>query len=47
LESLGDKLKARRIYQDGIQVADQRGDILTQRKMESRIRSMDIESVEK
>lgn len=40
LESLGDIKKAREVYERGIQVADSLGDIMTQRKMESRLRSI-------
>lgn len=38
LESLGDIKKALEIYERGIKVADAKGDMMTQRKMESRIR---------
>ena len=41
LEALGDKEKAKRIYQQGIKVADERGDMMTQKKMESRLRNLD------
>lgn len=41
LESLGDLNKAREIYRKGIKVADGRGDIMPQRKMESRLRELD------
>lgn len=37
LEALGDTPKARRIYERGIQVAAERGDMMTQKKMESRL----------
>ena len=40
LEALGDKEKARKIYARGIKVADQRGDMMTQKKMESRLRDL-------
>ena len=40
LEGLGDFKKAREVYGRGIQVADELGDIMTQRKMESRLRSI-------
>ena len=40
LEALGDKEKARKIYTRGIKVADQRGDMMTQKKMESRLRAL-------
>jgi len=45
LEGLGDNEKALRIYRQGIRVADQRGDIMPQKKMESRLKS--IESPQK
>ncbi len=44
LEGLNDFKKAREIYQRGMKVADERGDIMTQRKMESRIRELDKKS---
>ena len=39
-ESLGNKEKAVEIYKQGIFVADKKGDIMTQRKMEARIRKL-------
>ena len=39
-ESLGNKEKAIEIYKQGIFVADKKGDIMTQRKMEARIRKL-------
>ena len=41
LEDLGDFKKAETIYHAGIKVADERGDIMTQRKMESRLRALE------
>ncbi len=41
LEALGDFEKARKIYNRGIQVAEARGDMMTQKKMESRLRALD------
>lgn len=41
LEGLGDKEKASKIYLQGIKVADERGDIMPQRKMESRLRVLE------
>ena len=38
-ESLGNKEKATEIYKEGIIVADKKGDIMTQRKMEARLRT--------
>lgn len=40
LESLGDLKQACEIYQKGILAADAHGDIMTQRKMESRLRNL-------
>jgi tetratricopeptide (TPR) repeat protein len=40
LEALGDKAKARTVYERGIKVADERGDLMTLKKMESRIRAI-------
>lgn len=40
LEALGDKPKAKTIFTKGIQVAEKNGDVMTQRKMESRIRQL-------
>ncbi len=42
-EGLGNKEKAKKIYERGIKVADERGDVMTQRKMESRIRVLNGE----
>ena len=42
LEALGDKEKAKKIYLQGIKVADAKGDMMTQKKMESRLRNLDI-----
>ncbi len=39
-EALGSKEKAVEIYKQGIAVADKKGDIMTQRKMEARIRTI-------
>ncbi len=39
-ESLGNKEKAVEIYKQGIVIADKKGDIMTQRKMEARIRTL-------
>ena len=41
LEGLGDFKKARAIYEKGIRVADERGDVMTQKKMESRLRAIE------
>lgn len=40
LEALGDLKKAQEIYQKGIQVAAGRGDLMTQKKMESRLKAL-------
>lgn len=40
LEALGDIKKAQEIYERGIKVADEKGDMMTQRKMESRLRAL-------
>ena len=40
LESLGDSKKAKSAYEKGIKVAEGRGDVMTQRKMEARIRGL-------
>ena len=40
LEALGDTAKARSAYEKGIRVADGRGDVMTQKKMESRLRGL-------
>lgn len=40
LEALGDLKKAAEIYAKGIQVADARGDVMTLRKMEARLRNL-------
>jgi len=39
-EALGNKEKAVEIYKQGITVADKKGDMMTQRKMEARIRNL-------
>lgn len=39
-EALGNKEKAVEVYRQGIQVADKKGDIMTQRKMEARLRTL-------
>lgn len=39
-EALGDKEKAAEIYKQGIAVADKKGDMMTQRKMEARLRTL-------
>lgn len=39
-EALGDLKKAGEIYQKGIQVAAERGDLMTQKKMESRVTAL-------
>ncbi len=44
LESLSDFKKAREIYERGIKVAGEKGDMMTQKKMESRLRSLDPQS---
>ncbi len=40
LEVLGDKTKAGKIYTRGIEIAAERGDRMTQKKMESRLRAL-------
>ncbi len=40
LEALGDLKKAREIYRKGIQVAEGKGDMMTQKKMESRAKAI-------
>ena len=40
LESLGDLKKAQEVYERGIRTADARGDMMTQKKMESRLRAI-------
>ncbi len=40
LEALGDKAKARKIYTRGIEAAGKSGDMLTQKKMESRLNTL-------
>lgn len=40
MEALGDIKKAREIYEQGIRTADSQGDMMTQRKMEARIRNL-------
>lgn len=40
LEALGDFKKAKTVYEKGIRVADGHGDVMTQRKMESRLRAL-------
>lgn len=42
LEALGDKKKAQEIYQKGIKVADAKGDLMTLKKMESRLRALNV-----
>jgi tetratricopeptide (TPR) repeat protein len=41
LEAIGDKGKAKQVYLKGIKVADERGDMMTQKKMESRLRALE------
>lgn len=41
LEALNDFKKARDIYARGIKIADTKGDMMTQRKMESRVRALE------
>jgi tetratricopeptide (TPR) repeat protein len=41
LEGLGDFKKAKEIYLKGVKVADEKGDMMTQRKMESRLRAIE------
>lgn len=41
LEGLGDFKKAKAIYLKGVKVADEKGDMMTQRKMESRLRAIE------
>lgn len=40
LESLGDTKKAKSVYEMGIKVAEEKGDMMTQKKMESRVRGI-------
>lgn len=40
LEGLGDPKKALEIYQKGVKIAEKQGDVLTQRRMESRIKAL-------
>ena len=42
LEALGDFKKAGIIYERGIKVAQEKGDMMTQKKMESRLRSLNL-----
>ncbi len=41
LESLGDMQKAKTVYARGIKAAEEKGDMMTQKKMESRIRAIE------
>jgi len=41
-EALGNKEKATEVYKQGIMVADQKGDMMTQRKMEARLRTLKL-----
>lgn len=41
LEGLGDQEKAKKIYRQGIQVADKKGDIMPLRKMEALLRALE------
>lgn len=40
LEGLGDKSKARTVYEQGIKVAEKQGDMMPQKKMETRLRKL-------
>lgn len=42
LEGLGDLKKAAEVYRKGIAAADQKGDMMTQRKMEARLKALQI-----
>ena len=44
LESLGDLEKAKKIYARGIKVAEGRGDMMTQKKMESHLRRLQAQA---
>lgn len=39
-QAVGEKDKARKTFKKGIQVADKRGDVMTQKKMEARLRQL-------
>ncbi len=41
-EALGNKEKATEVYKQGITVADNKGDMMTQRKMEARLRTLKL-----
>jgi superkiller protein 3 len=41
-EALGNKEKAVEIYKQGITIADKKGDMMTQRKMEARLRTLKV-----
>lgn len=41
LTALGDKEKAKKIYQSGIKVAETQGDVMTQKKMEAHLRNLE------
>lgn len=43
LEALGDKEKAKKIYREGIKVAEEHGDMMPQKKMESRLKTLEKE----
>ena len=43
LEGLGDKAKARKVYIRGIEAAEKSGDMMTQKKMESRLHAVEKE----
>lgn len=45
LESLDDFVKAKSIYEKGIRVADEKGDMMTQKKMESHLRALEGKSM--
>jgi len=39
-QALGEKEKAKEVFQKGIRVADERGDVMTRKKMEARLRQL-------
>lgn len=44
VQGLGDKVKARRIWQQGLEAAKAQGDMLTEKKMESHLRGLETKS---
>ncbi len=41
MEGLGDKIKARKIFEKGMTVAQKQGDVLTEKRMDSRLRALE------